>query len=44
MRIDGVQVSSNWPDLTAQMNAVKKLIAKARLMKISKKMTSIALG
>ena len=42
--IDGVHVSSNCPDLTAQMNADKKAIARIRLMKMSRKMTSISGG
>lgn len=41
MRIEGVQVSSNWPDLTAQTKAPRNASARNKLMKINKKMTSI---
>ena len=41
MRMEGVQVSSNWPDLTAQTNALRNASARNKLMKINKKMTSI---
>jgi hypothetical protein len=41
IRNEGVKVSSNWPDFTAQTNAAKNVTPSVRLMKISKKMTSI---
>src|SRR5260221_12272879 len=44
IRIEGVQVSSNCPDLPAQMNAVRNVIARTWLMKMSRKTTSISGG
>jgi hypothetical protein len=42
IRREGVQVSSNWPDLTAQIKAARKARAKVKLMKMSRKTTSMA--
>jgi hypothetical protein len=41
MRIAGVQVSSNWPDFTAQINPAKKANATARLASISIRITDM---
>ena len=42
MRMDGVQVSSNCPDFTAQTKAARNPNARVKLMKMSRKMTSMA--
>ena len=41
MRMDGVWVSSNWPDFTAQINPARKDRASARLARISMTTTDI---
>jgi hypothetical protein len=40
IRIDGVKVSSNWPDLTHQMNPNKKASAIPRLARMSMSSTA----
>jgi hypothetical protein len=41
MRIAGVQVSSNWPALTAQIKPARKANATARLASIKMRMTDM---
>jgi len=42
-RIEGVQVSSYWPERTAQIKAARNAPAKAKLRGIKRKMTLIIL-
>jgi hypothetical protein len=44
MRMEGVQVSSNWPDLTAQMNPLRNAVARPRLARMRMRMTDILAG
>jgi hypothetical protein len=41
IRIEGVKVSSYWPERTAQMNMAKKIKATARLANINMSITDI---